>query len=45
MYDEGIDLYAVIRGNRVQTVGNVRVLGHVGTDCIHVPIPHHSING
>jgi hypothetical protein len=45
MYDEGIDLNTTIRGNRVQTGANVRVLGHIRTDCINVSIPHHSING
>lgn len=45
MYDEGIDLYKVIRGDKFDAVDTVRVLGHVGTHCIHVPTLHHGVNG
>jgi phenylpropionate dioxygenase-like ring-hydroxylating dioxygenase large terminal subunit len=45
MYDEGIDLHMALRDNNVEIEGNVRVLGHVGADCIHVPILHQGVNG
>ena len=45
MYDEGIDLHTVLRESSIKIKGNVRVLGHVGADCIHVPILHQGVNG
>ena len=45
MYDEGINLYTAIREEIVEAVDNIRVLGHIGADCIHVPTLHHGVNG
>ena len=45
MYDEGIDLNMTISENRAETVGNVRILRHVGADRIHIPALHHGIDG